>query len=156
MLLDYLPTRDPKRAWMTVPTPSSEDAAWVAKEVKRTAEARGWPPAIRDTYLAGLYTADDWPEIQAVADKWANPPVGDPLPGASELAAMVRTRWHQEKAQDSGAYKGPSQLVLPGLGDIKTDAGARRGKIALGVAGAVALVGLGIWSGAIPAILRRF
>ena len=153
---DWLPSpKDPPKPWQTVPAPSSDDAAWVADQVKRTAKARDWPPAIRDAYLAGLYTADDWPEIQKVADSWANPPVGYPQPGAAELAAMVRSRWDSERAKDSGAYKGPAQIILPGVGDVKTDAGARRAKVALGVGGALVVLGLGLWSGVIPAIVRR-
>ena len=112
--------------------------------VQQVAAAKGWPAGIRLAYLATLSPLedDDLPAALRAAETWEKP-VGDiPAPaGAEKITATVRSMLANEAAAESGAYKGPTQFLLPGAGDVATPGGKAR---AYGILAGLGLAAAGV------------
>lgn len=119
----------PQPTVRTLPPRPKGEVGKVYDLVNQVSASKGWPAGIRLAYLASLSTldGDDLPGALRVAETWNKPVDGIPAPaGADKIEATVVSMLQREAASESGAYKGPAQLILPGAGDVNTPAGRYR------------------------------
>ncbi len=125
--------------WVAWPELASASAMRAALDNVAEQNPGAMSPEVLRAYRQALTAARSTEQVVGAATAYESV-----TPSGDKLRAVAESILTREQNQASGAYKGPTQIIIPGAGDVTTDAGQSR--LLVGIAGAVAVVGLGVWA----------